>query len=123
MQFYIERKKMPSWKETERYAFIALIVYFVFRFVSLYLTTNLTRITNIDPRGETYLVLLGGIPMLCNVGFGHWLSALNKGRGYMRTIWFIFGFFFGLTGVGLYYILRLCEHVKNKESNSVQQVV
>lgn len=123
MYFSIERDKMPSWKETERYAFIALIVYFVFRFVSLYLTTNLRKGIGIDPSSGTFFVLLYGIPMLCNVGFGHWLSALNKGRGYMRTIWFIFGFFFGLTGVGLYYILRLCEHVKNKESNSIQQVV
>ncbi len=123
--FYITEKgdKMPSWKETERYAFIALIIYFFFRFIYFYFTTYFSKAIGMEGSGVAYFVLYTGIPMLCNVGFGHWLSALNRGRGYMRTIWFVFGFLFGLTGVGLFYILKLFEHLKNTESYGVQQAV
>jgi len=114
---------MPSWKETERYAFIALIIYFFFRFIFMYFTTNLAKVIGIEGSGIAYMVLYIGFPMLCNAGFGHWLSALNRGRGYMRTIWFVFGFLFGLSGVGLFYILKLFEHLTSTESHSVQQAV
>lgn len=114
---------MPNWKETEKYAFIALIIYFFFRFIYLYFTTYLSKAIGVEGSRIGYLVLYSGIPMLSNVGFGHWLSALNKGRGYMRTIWFAFGFLFGLTGVGLFYILKLFEHLTSTENCSVQQAV
>ena len=114
---------MPSWKETEKYAFIALIIYFFFRFIYFNFVTYIAKGMSMEGSGIAYMVLYVGFPMLGNAGFGHWLSALNRGRGYMRTIWFVFGFLFGLAGVGLFYILKLFEHITSTDNHSVQQAV
>ena len=108
--------KMLSWKETEKYAFIALIIYFFFRFIYFNFITFIARNMSMEGSSIAYFVLYVGLPMLCNVGFGHWLSVLNRGRGYMRTIWFVFGFLFGLAGVGLFYILKLFDRLTSTEN-------
>jgi phage shock protein PspC (stress-responsive transcriptional regulator) len=110
---------MPSWKETERYAIIALVVFIFFTYVPLILIKFLVWITAPDLPPIFSSATLAGLQMFRYVGFGHWLSSLNKDRGLIRLVWFLFGFFFGLIGVGVFYLLKFVTMQQENETVNI----
>jgi hypothetical protein len=110
---------MPSWKETERYAIIALVVFIVFTYVPLILLKFSGWITAPDWPPIASSATFAGLHVFRNVGFGHWLSSLNKDRGFIRLVWFLFGFFFGFMGVGVFYLIKFITMQPENETANI----
>ena len=61
---------------------------------------------------ETWQVVSVIFVVLTNIGAALWINHLARGRNINKLIWSVFGLFFGLMAVVIFYVASIYEEIK-----------
>ena len=84
-------------------------------FIAIYFGTG--EITPLQQKKLEFFSLL--LPALLNVGTGIWLFVEVRKEKANKWIWALFGLVFSLTGVLLYYLVRIYTSLRDKERGRI----
>lgn len=109
-------------KKLDKLALVAVVLIIVSRFASILSGPLLTLIygeagSDIYYLHKVFVAVTIPFTLLINIGLGIWLYKEAKKDNSIPWVWCLFGFFFSLVGVAVFYLVRIYELMK-KTNNS-----
>ncbi len=108
-------------KNLDKLALTAVVLIIISRIASVFSTSLLTLLygeAGMEIKMLHSVSAASTIPfiLLINIGLGTWLYREAKKDESIPWVWSLFGFVFGLTGVAVFYLVRIYELMKNQKT-------
>ena len=109
-------------KKLDKLALVALVLIIVSRIAAVFSKALLTLLYGETGMKITILQSASAavtIPfiLLINIGLGIWLYVEAKKDESTPWVWCLFGFMFGLTGVAVFYLIRIYNLLKEQKNS------